>query len=107
MGKTGRKDIGPLAGVSLPTVHLWVNRYAAHGVAGLEHRKPGGARVQVPPEVRARIVAISRSTPPQGTGPSHWSCRLLAEHLRRAEGISVSWHYIARVWRDEGLAPYR
>lgn len=102
-----RKDIGPLAGVSLPTVDRWVNRYAERGVAGLEHEKPGGGRIQVPPEVRARVVALSRATPPQGTGLSHWSCRLLAEHLRRAEGISLSWHYIAGVWREEGLASHR
>lgn len=102
-----RKDIGPLAGVSLPTVDRWLSRYAAHGVAGLQERKRGGGRVQVPPEVRARIVALSRSTPPQGTGLSHWSSRLLADHLRRAEGVTVSWHYIARVWREEGLAPHR
>ena len=102
-----RQDIGPLAGVSLPTVDRWVKRYAARGLAGLEHKKPGGGRVQVPPEVRARVVALSRSTPPQGTGLSHWSCRVLADYLGRAEGVSVSWHYIARVWREEVLAPHR
>ena len=102
-----RKDIGPLAGVSLPTVDRWVRRYAEHGVAGLLDHKPGGARVQVAPEVRARVLALSRATPPVDTGLSHWSSRLLADYLKRAEGVSVSWHYIAKLWREQGLAPHR
>jgi transposase len=102
-----RKDIGPLAGVSLPTVDRWVVRYAERGLAGLEQHKPGGPREQVPARVRARILALSRATPPSGTGLSHWSSRLLADHLKRAEGISVSWHYVAKVWREEGLQPHR
>ena len=31
-----RKDVAELAGVSLPTVDRWVDRYAEHGLAGLE-----------------------------------------------------------------------
>lgn len=47
-----RMDIGLLVGVSQPTVDRWVERYAAHGVAGLEGHKRGAGRVRVPPEVR-------------------------------------------------------
>jgi transposase len=85
-----RKDIAPLAGVSLPTVDWWVHRYAEAGLAGLHELKPGGGRAQVDPQVRARIVALSRPGPPRQSGPSQWSCRLMADHLRRAEGIEVS-----------------
>lgn len=50
-----RKDIGELAGVSLPTVDRWVDRYARLGVAGLEEHKRGAASLssplcKVPPE---------------------------------------------------------
>ncbi|MFI6408529.1 IS630 family transposase [Streptomyces sp. NPDC050548] len=38
---------------------------------------------------------------------SYWSTRTLAGHLKRREGISVSWHYIARIWREENLKPHR
>jgi transposase len=102
-----RKDIGPLAGVSLPTVDRWVSRYAEHGLAGLAQNKPGGPRAQVPSQVRSRILALSRTTPPQESGLSHWSCRLLADYLARTEGITVSWHYIAKLWREQGLQPNR
>jgi transposase len=102
-----RKDIAELAGVSLPTVDRWVHRYAEHGVAGLVDRDRAAPRVQVPPRVRARVVALTRTSPPAGTGLSHWSSRGLAGYLKRVEGICVSWSYVARVWREEGLAPYR
>lgn len=36
-----------------------------------------------------------------------WSTPTLAEYLKRREGISVSWHYIARIWRRENLKAHR
>ncbi|WSB25602.1 IS630 family transposase [Streptomyces sp. NBC_01788] len=102
-----RKDIAELLGVSLPTVDRWKRRYAEHGVAGLEGDRPGGAREQVPARVRARVIALTRMTPPDGTGLSHWSTRELAKYLKRTEDVTVSWHYIARIWREENLKPRR
>lgn len=53
------------------------------------------------------MIALTRRTPPDGTGLSHWSTRELAKYLKRAENITVSWHYIARIWREENLRPHR
>ena len=102
-----RKDIAELLGVSLPTVDRWRTRYAERGLAGLEGDCPGGAREQVPTRVRARVIALTRMTPPVGTGLSHWSTRELAKYLKRTENVTVSWHYIAKVWREENLKPHR
>ncbi|MDT0343193.1 IS630 family transposase [Streptomyces litchfieldiae] len=102
-----RKDIAEWAGVSAPTVDRWKRRYAELGLAGLEEHKRGAPRVQVPPRVRGRVIALTRMSPPMETGLSHWSTRSLAAYLKRSEGISVSWHYIARVWREENLQPHR
>lgn len=102
-----RKDIAELLGVSLPTVDRWKARYAERGLAGLEGERPGGAREQVPARVRSRVIALTRMTPPDGTGLSHWSTRELAKYLARTENIAVSWHYIARIWREESLKPHR
>ncbi|MFF0088314.1 IS630 family transposase [Streptomyces canus] len=102
-----RKDIAKLLGVSLPTVDRWKTRYAQRGVAGLEGDRPGGARDQVPARVRARVIALTRMTPPACTGLSHWSTRELAQYLKRTENVTVSWHYIARIWREEQLKPHR
>jgi transposase len=102
-----RKDVAALAGVSLPTVDRWVDRYALHGLAGLQERQRGAPREQVPAWVPARILALTRTTPPAATGLSHWSSRQLAGYLKRTEGVSVSWHYVAKLWREHGLKPHR
>src|SRR5436853_1200939 len=65
-----KKDIAALAGVSRPTVDLWLSRYAADGAAGLLAAKPGGAREQVSADVRSRVLALTRTTPPAETGLS-------------------------------------
>lgn len=67
----------------------------------------GPAGEQVPARVRARVIALTRMTPPDGTGLSHWSTRELAKYLKRVENTTVSWHYIARIWREEHLKPHR
>jgi len=102
-----RKDVGELAGVSLPTVDRWVQRYERFGLAGFEEHQRGGGREQVPARVRARILALTRSTPPADTGLSHWSSREMARYITRTEGMSVSWHYVAKLWRDNDLKPHR
>jgi transposase len=102
-----RKDVGELAGVSLPTVDRWVDRYAKLGLAGLEEHKRGAPREQVPARVRARILALTRITPPAETGLSHWSSREMAAYITRVEKVSVSWHYVAKLWRDNDLKPHR
>jgi transposase len=102
-----RNEVARLAGVSLPTVDRWVDRYAADGAAGLEDRSHAAPRAQVPAWVPARILALTRATPPPATGLSHWSSREMAAYLKRHESVSVSWHYVAKLWRDNDLAPHR
>jgi hypothetical protein len=52
-------------------------------------------------------LALTRTTPPAETGLSHWSSRELATYLRRADGVTVSWHYVAKVWREHDLKPHQ
>ena len=100
-----KKDIAALAGVSRPTVDLWLARYAAEGVAGLLERQRGGGREQVGVRIRARILAATRSAPPDGL--SHWSSREMVKFIARTEGVTVSHHYVAKLWRQSGLKPHR
>jgi transposase len=102
-----RVDVATLAGTSLPTVDRWVDRYAAEGIAGLLDRSHAAPREQVPGRVAARILALTRQTPPESTGLSHWSSRQMAGYLKRTEGVSVSWHYVAALWRAHNLKPHR
>jgi transposase len=102
-----RVDVAALAGVSLPKVDRWVDRYAEEGIVGLVDRSHAAPREQVPRWVAARILALTRQTPPESTGLSHWSSRQMAAYLKRTEQVSVSWHYVAGVWREHGLKPHR
>lgn len=102
-----RVETAALAGVSLPTVDRWLDRYEVEGIAGLVDRSHAAPREQVPAWVPARILALTRQTPPASTGLSHWSSRQMAAFLKRTEGVSVSWHYIAGLWRRHGLKPHR
>jgi transposase len=102
-----KREVAALAGVSRPTVDLWLRRFDADGIAGLLDRARGAAREQVPAQVRARILAASKSSPPAGTGLSHWSSREMAGFIARTEGVYVSHHYVAKLWRETGVQPHR
>jgi transposase len=102
-----KKEIAALAGVSRPTVDLWLARYGIDGLAGLLDRPRGAGREQVPARIRARILAASKSSPPAETGLSHWSSREMAAFIDRTEGMYVSHHYVAALWREVGLQPHR
>ena len=92
------KDIVERVGVSKPTVIAWKKRYAAEGVAGLRDRPKPGRPVTVD---EVAVVLATLEPPPERLGVTHWSSRLLADHL----GISNVW--VARIWRKWGLQPWR
>ena len=52
-------------GVSRQTVHRWLRRYAARGLAGLADRspRPDGCPHQMPAEVEALVVGLARNSP--------------------------------------------
>lgn len=105
-GRTFR-EIADLLSVSSGTVRNWVGRFRAGGVDGLYRTAHPGKPRQIADQVRARILAISRTSPPASTGLSHWSSRELARYLARAEGIGVSHVFVADLWREHGLRPHR
>ena len=86
---------------------LWLGRYAAEGAAGLLDRSHAAPREQVPARIRARILALTRTSPPAETGLSHWSSREMARYITRTEGATVSHHWVAVLWRQNGLKPHR
>jgi transposase len=102
-----KQEVAALAGVSRPTVDLWLERYASEGVAGLADRSHAAPREQVPGAIRGRILALTRTSPPKETGLSRWSSRAMAAFIARTEGVPVSYHYVAKLWREHGLRPHR
>ena len=65
-------------GVARQTVHRWLRRYAAAGLAGLADAssRPAGCPHQMAPEVEARIVEMRGAH-------SAWGPRTIAHHLAR------------------------
>jgi transposase len=90
--------IAELVRVSRPTVNLWRNRYRESGVRGLEDAaRPGRPRFVD----RNRILSATLVPPPKKLGVTHWSSRLLADHLGAAQST------VARTWRYYGVQPWR
>lgn len=96
----GNRQIARQLSTSRPTVLLWRNRFAASGVAGLEHEPPRQAsRQRLEDSLIKRIVDTTlQTTPPDAT---HWSTRTLGRKL------GVSHMSVARVWDSHGLQPHR
>jgi transposase len=105
--KRSKKEVAALVGVSRPTVDLWLDRYGCQGVGGLLDRRRGAAREQVSGAIRARILAARCTSPPAETGLSHWSSREMAAFIERSESVYVAYHYVAKLWRENGLRPHR
>ena len=85
-------EVARLVGVSLPTVTLWRQRYAASGIAALADRPRSGRPRMIE---HRRIVAETLKPPPKRLGVTHWSSRLLADRLgvanRRVSSCPCKW----------------
>src|SRR5919107_1289149 len=92
-------QIAEWAGVADKTARLWPVRYAESGIEGLRGiPHPGKPRTH-DERVRARILALSRTSPPEHTGLPNWSSREMAKYLKRHEGIKASHMFVADLWR--------
>ena len=100
-------EIATMSGASRPTVDKWLKRYEQFGMEGLVNRtSPGGPR-QIPDRIRARVLALTRTTPPAALGISHWSSTEMARYIKKTEGVYVSQTWVSRLWRENGLQPWR
>ncbi len=90
--------IAELVGVSRPTVTSWRARYDADGIDGLIDEPRSGRPREVD---RSKIIAVTLTPPPKKLGITHWSSRLLADHLKTSNST------IAKTWREAGVQPWR
>lgn len=69
-------------------------------------------------EVPGRAHDDSRAYPRAGTGAypadaarglgiSHWTSQKMADYIKKTEGVSVSQPWVSRLWRDNGIQPWR
>lgn len=100
------RKVAALTRVSHPTLNPWWSRYRKEGVTGLADRDRPGGWQQIPPEVRSKIVTLTRMSPPEELGISHWSNREMAAYLKKNHGIVVSHNFVSKLWREHGLKPH-
>ena len=94
----GTTEIVRRVGLSKPAVIGWKRRYAAEGLAGLDDRPKSGRPRVIDP---VPIVLATLEPPPENLGVTHWSSRLLAQHL------GVSDFTVSTTWKKWGLQPWR
>jgi transposase len=101
-------EIGEELGVDYETVSLWIHRFNAEGLEGLEEKEGRGRKRRYDEEARGEMIALARSRPQvEETGFSSWSLDRLQEVLQREKGIGVSRAQLARILEAEGLKWYQ
>ena len=85
-------------GVSRTQFYEYKRRFQTHGLAGLKDLPPihQSHPLTTPPEVEARILALSLSHPA-------WGCDRLSDHLA-LEGINISGPTIQRILNDNEMS---
>jgi len=76
----------------------WRDRFAAHGIAGLDDVQRSG-RPKVVDD--SAIIAATLEPPPAKLGVTHWSSRLLGKYLGIGDAT------VARAWRKYHVKPWR
>ncbi len=89
-------EVAERFGVTRQSVHRWLRRYAARGLAGLVDGStvPGSCPHQMPPVVEARIVALRREHP--GWGPRTIGHRLERDGVVAVPGRSSIYRCLVR-----------
>jgi transposase len=96
-------EIARRVGMTRQTVISWRARYESGGVEALADLPRSGR----PPVVdEAAVVVATLNPPPAELAVTHWSARLLSDHLTRS-GMPVSFAEVARIWRGWDLQPHR
>lgn len=92
-------EIARRTGSTRPTVISWRNRYSAGGINALGDL-PRSGRPAVVDELEVIATTLADGgRPPAHLGVSHWSSRLLGQHL------GISFATVARIWRKWGIQP--
>jgi transposase len=86
------------------TVRLWLGRFQAEGLEGLEDRPRSGAPVTYTPEVVGEVIATSLTDPKTLNLPfGCWSIRRLQAYLNEEKGIPIGRSRLDDLLLAEGL----
>ena len=97
-GKT-YSEISRELGCSSAYVARWKARFQEHRLAGLDSRYAGRKAWVITPEMEARVLAMTRQAPPDGS--THWTSRKLGKVLK------ISHVTVAKIWSRAGIKPHR
>src|SRR3954449_11495580 len=100
------KQIAEMVGCAEGTVVTWRGRYAERGLAGLADLPRSGKPSPLPEALRDRVLELTLTEPPDRSGATHWSSRLLATALT-GEGTPISHATIAWIWHRFDVQPWR
>ncbi len=93
------QQIAEAMGISRQKAGRWRDRYAAHGLSGIEKDAPRpGRKRRIDDRRRAAVVRKTLRETPEGQ--THWSRSTMAA----ATGLSDS--TVGRIWREHGLKPH-
>lgn len=102
-GKT-ISEIGTIVRMDEETVRIWLKRYDAEGVEGLQDRPRSGNPGKVTDEYQEQLVAAVRRRPRSlGLPYSLWTLERLADYLAEQTGIRVSPDTVRRRLKDEDI----
>jgi transposase len=97
-GGEGTNSICRRLGVTRPTVSHWKKRYATDGLVGLDDAPRSGRPKRIDD---AAIIAATLEPPPERLGVTHWSTRMLGDHLKIGHAT------VGRAWQRYGVQPWR
>jgi transposase len=103
------RTIAPTVGVERHTVRDWLDRFLAHGLAGLQDLPRPGRPRRFPPEVELRTIDLACTRPDDAGRPvSQWDSTELARQLV-ADGIveRISPSTVQRMLARHRLKPWR
>jgi transposase len=92
-------EIARRAGSTRPTVIHWRHRYATGGISALGDLPRPGRPAVVDELAVVATTLTDGGRPPSHLGATHWSSRLLAQHL------GISFATVSRIWRKWGIQP--
>src|SRR5215470_13036382 len=93
------RAISDAVGVARDTVRLWRDRFAKHGLDGLDDEPRCGAPRKIGDDRIEEIITMTLEAKPADA--THWSTRGMA----KASGVSTS--SVHRIWRAFSLQPHR
>ena len=86
------------------TVRLWITRFNADGLAGLQDRQRGGRPATYSPEQVGELVAASLTDPQElGLPFASWTLDRLAAYLHEHKGLAMKRIRIGEILQAEGL----